>query len=468
MSETSSLKPAAAYIRVSTEDQLEYSPESQLKMIRDYAQRSGFFIPEEYIFMDEGISGRRAERRPAFMRMIAVAKTKPKPFNAILLWKFSRFARNRQDSIVYKSMLRKQLGIEVLSVSEFLGDDKISVLVEAIIEAMDEYYSVNLAEEVRRGMTEKARRGEPLSIAPFGYRLENKRLVVVPKEAGVIQSVFEQYVRGKSLSHISKTLNSMGVITHRGGKIETRTIEYWLHNPVYIGKIRWTPTGKINRDFHNPDSMIVDGGHESIIGIELWQSVQNLLVSSSPRRHASQKDLSHWLVGFARCGLCGGAMVNCRGYFYCGKKSKGGCIGMKGIRIQTVAEKLIMLLKDFTQGLSPAYIIPGTGEHSGCSGKDMLSSALCRLSRVKEAYEAGIDTLDEYRINKAKITAEIEIIKRDLIFSSPDSAVSVPTVCLSDLFIGDDFSNEIKNAVLRTVVRHVILFADKISVSLYI
>lgn len=82
------------------------------------------------------------------MRMIATAKKNPKPFDAILVWKFSRFARNRQDSIVYKSMLRKELGIDVISVSEYIGDDKMSIITEAIIEAMDEYYSVNLAEEV--------------------------------------------------------------------------------------------------------------------------------------------------------------------------------------------------------------------------------------------------------------------------------------------------------------------------------
>ena len=81
----------------------------------------------------------------------------------ILLWKFSRFARNREDAIVYKSMLRKQLGIEVVSISENVGDDKMSVLIEAMIEAMDEYYSINLAEEVKRGMTEKVSRGEPVT-----------------------------------------------------------------------------------------------------------------------------------------------------------------------------------------------------------------------------------------------------------------------------------------------------------------
>ncbi|MEF2919628.1 MAG: recombinase family protein, partial [Acutalibacteraceae bacterium] len=136
----SDIKIAAAYIRVSTDDQIEYSPDSQLKNIRSYAKSHGYIVPDEYIYIDEGISGKNTKKRPAFNKMIGTAKLTPKPFDAILLWKFSRFARNREDSIVYKSMLRKQLGIDVVSISESVGDDKMSIIFEAMIEAMDEYY----------------------------------------------------------------------------------------------------------------------------------------------------------------------------------------------------------------------------------------------------------------------------------------------------------------------------------------
>lgn len=148
------MKIAACYIRVSTDDQLEYSPDSQLSLIKKYAKDNGYILPDDYIFIEsEGISGRKADKRPSFQRMIAKAKQKPTPFETLLLWKFSRFARNREDSIVYKSMLHKQ-GINVISISEPIGDDKMSVILEAMIEAMDEYYSLNLSEEVRRGMFE--------------------------------------------------------------------------------------------------------------------------------------------------------------------------------------------------------------------------------------------------------------------------------------------------------------------------
>ena len=115
---------AAAYIRVSTEEQTELSPASQLVEIRKWAGNNGWIVPDEFVFMDEGISGRKVAGRDAFRRLIGTAKSKPKPFDAILLWKFSRFARNRDDAVFYKSVLRKQLHIEVISISEPIAEGK--------------------------------------------------------------------------------------------------------------------------------------------------------------------------------------------------------------------------------------------------------------------------------------------------------------------------------------------------------
>ena len=79
---------AAAYIRVSSDDQLEYSPDSQLKVIRDYARREGYVIPDEFVYREkEGISGKKAEKRPQFRLMIATAKEPEPPFRVIFVWK---------------------------------------------------------------------------------------------------------------------------------------------------------------------------------------------------------------------------------------------------------------------------------------------------------------------------------------------------------------------------------------------
>ena len=116
-------KFAAAYIRVSTDDQLEFSLDAQIKALKEYAKRNDMIILKEHIYADEGISGKRADKRPAFMKMIATSKKKPRPFEVILVHKFDRFARSREDSVVYKSMLKRESGIRVISITEQMEDD---------------------------------------------------------------------------------------------------------------------------------------------------------------------------------------------------------------------------------------------------------------------------------------------------------------------------------------------------------
>ena len=96
------MKTAAAYIRVSDERQDEFSPDSQLKLIREYCKKNEIDLPDELVFYDDGISAKSTKNRTQFNNMIALAKQKEKPFQMILVWKFSRFARNQEESIVYK------------------------------------------------------------------------------------------------------------------------------------------------------------------------------------------------------------------------------------------------------------------------------------------------------------------------------------------------------------------------------
>lgn len=472
------MKIAAAYIRVSTDDQIEYSPESQLKSIRDYAKRNGYILPEEYIFTDEGISGKSTRHRDGFLKMIGTAKIKPKPFDAILLWKFSRFARNREDAILYKSMLRKQLGIEVISISESIGDDKMSVLIEAMIEAMDEYYSINLAEEVRRGMTEKARRGEPQTSAPFGYYMENKTFKIKEEEAEIIRKVFEDYSSGKGFLTIAKELNDIGIRTHRGGRIENRTVDYWLHNPVYCGKCRWTPSGKRGRyDYNNPDTIIAESNHEPIISVELFEKVQEKLQAQKNKYKAhsyKRTGLSSWLSGTIRCSVCGGSYVNCAGYFICNNKNKGGCTGAGSIHEAKMKTILLNYLRQAANGEINDFKFDIPTPSSNKTDVDrLLKKAEQKLSRAKEAYISGIDTLSEYNENKQKILEEISSLK-SLSEKETESFSSIPSrdfiikrikALIAELE-NEKISNDEKNDALRSVVSKMIKHKNKIDIVL--
>lgn len=416
------MKIAACYIRVSTDDQLEYSPDSQLTAIRRYAKANDLLLPDEFVFIEQdGISGRKADKRPEFQRMIGTAKTKPKPFDVVLLWKFSRFARNREDSIVYKSMLRKQLGIEVISISENVGDDKMSVIFEAMIEAMDEYYSINLAEEVKRGMTEKAKRGEALSIAPLGYTMKEKKLVIDPEKSEVIKAVFEKYSEGATLRSIAQWLNDIGIRTKRGNQIENRTIEYWLCNPVYNGYIRWTPTGRTRRHYNNPDSIITKGTHEPIINDELWNKVQERMKAqkaqySRYRRPATKNSYS--LSGIFRCASCGCAIVKSTNeYLQCCGYAHGTCKTSQSTKIDILLVQLMSAIADDIKNDSYKIETEKNTVQSR-SDRDIIAAQMERekqkLDRAKEAYLNGIDTAEEYKRNKISLTEEIDRLQAEL------------------------------------------------------
>ncbi len=474
------MKIAAAYIRVSTEDQTEYSPDSQLKAIQNYAEKNGYYLPEQYIFMDEGISGRTVGKREGFKQMIALAKSKPTPFNTILVWKYSRFARNREDSVVYKSMLRKQCGIDVVSISESTGDDKMSILFEAMIEAMDEYYSINLSEEVKRGMTEKAKRGGVLSVAPFGYKVVDGEFAIVEPEAEVIKDVFRSYANGSGFLSLAKKLNALGVKTHKGNRIENRTIEYWLNNPAYIGKTRWNPTGKTSRDYHNKNLIISDGSHEAIIDDQLWSIVQQKLKENKEHykksMRAPKKGMSFWLNGILRCGKCGRVMSNCGGFYYCSGKTKGLCEGNGCISTNVISK---IIIDKFEKILDSDNICLQFDTDDKAKKVPQTSSTLQliqvkiaeadkKLERVKNAYENGVDTIEEYKTNKDKILKEVDELKKLLLEEQKQSETQTEQSAektdkvkrdiskISDILRSDEVANEEKNNVLKSIIKEIV------------
>lgn len=465
-------KTAAAYIRVSTEDQTEYSPDAQLAEIRRYADAHGYRLPQAFLFVDEGISGKHTGKRPAFQRMIGLAKTKPKPFEAILLWKFSRFARNREDSIVYKSMLRRQLGIDVISVSEPLGDDKTAILMEAIIEAMDEYYSINLAEEVKRGMTEKARRGGLQNAPPFGYRVEHHHLLPVPEEAGLVRELFCRFSGGQGLVSLAKWLNGLGVTTHRGGRFENRTVEYILRNPVYIGKLRWNPAGRTNRNFDSPDLILADGGHQALVTPALWDAVQRRMDRVKARCHHQSRPLAEhrdWVSGLVRCGSCGATLVFAKPrYWRCNGYVRGRCRTSQHIPDETLKELLLARLRRDAAGGIPLTWTAVPPPRNGPDEESLLRARqrrlAVRLDRLREAYLAGVEDLEHYKSVKSAIEAQQRALETRLdsrtvpAGGAPDETLPpADLLCCAALLEAPEQPLSAKKAAAHEIIDHCVL-----------
>lgn len=459
------MKTAAAYIRVSTDDQTELSPGSQLKLIREYADKNGFIVPENYVFKDEGISGRSTSKRLEFNRMIGIAKSKPKPFDAILLWKFSRFARNREDSIVYKSMLRKQCGIDVISISESLGDDKMSVLIEALIEAMDEYYSINLAEEVRRGMIEKISRGGLVSSAPLGYKVVDGELQIDQKAAETVKYIFSSYISGITMLGIANELNEKGFHTKSGSIFETRTIKYILQNPAYIGKHRWCSDGKKGSKCHyskNGDTLIYDGRHEPIISKEDFEKAQRRLSLNKPHTKEHIKN-ENALRGLIKCHSCGSTMsiaVN-KGvkYLQCTGYTHGKCKISHAVKYDDVYDSLVKALQNIDTIHIRKHITQNNSQDRIKDIKKQIDKERYKLSRCKEAYQSGVDTLSEYKENKKRIEGCIaklssSIKQNDEVYKSRIVRQDIVVSMLQ--LLGGDISPKDKNTILKSIIDKVV------------
>lgn len=302
------------YARVSSDKQdISLSISSQLKALREYAEKMGYQVVME--FVDEAESGRTI-RRPVFQEMIRMARLKPPPFQGILVWKLSRFARNREDSIVHKSLLRKQ-GIEVISISEPVENSPSGHMMEGIIEVMDEFYSANLAQEVTRGMREAVSRGFWVSSrAPYGYRCVKvqdgvkmrAKLEPDPDTRWVIEKTFRMAVSGMGCKEIAKSLTAEGVPSPRGKRWGKGMVHRVLTNPVYTGTLVWGVNGKFHRETQL-EPVRVPGAFPELVESATFDRVQELLKSRAPRAVPPARVGSQYILsGLIRCGSCGASM----------------------------------------------------------------------------------------------------------------------------------------------------------------
>ncbi|EOS54432.1 hypothetical protein C814_03413 [Anaerotruncus sp. G3(2012)] len=304
---------AVIYARYSSHGQTEQSIEGQLRDCYAYAQREGYVVIHEYV--DRALTG-RSDDRPDFQRMISDA---PKgQFSAVIVWKLDRFARNRFDSANYKHRLKKS-GVRVVSATEHISDDPEGIMLEGMLESLAEYYSANLSKHVKRGQRESAIKGTYIGgIPPFGFKIQNKRLVADEEKAPIIKWIFEQYASGISKKQIMDELNARGVKNYYGRPMSLSSLQHALRNRKYIGEY-----------VHN--GMEVTGGCEALIDEQTFLQVQKQL---DRLRHAPaiKKAREEYLLqGKVFCGYCGTRLVGDCGtsktgvlhhYYACGQRKR--------------------------------------------------------------------------------------------------------------------------------------------------
>ena len=476
------MKTAAAYIRVSDERQDEFSPDSQLKLIRQYCQKNEIDLPDELIFYDDGISAKSTKNRTQFNNMIALAKQKDKPFQMILVWKFSRFARNQEESIVYKSLLRRN-GVEVISVSEPLSDNPFGGLIERIIEWMDEYYLIRLGDEVRRGMTERATRGLPNVAPPFGYRMINGRYEIEESEAAVVRTIFEMFVAGHGHRAIASYLTGLGVKNRYGNPLDNRGVEYILNNPCYIGYLRWNPHGKSAsvRNFHNPDDILTKSNHAPIVSEELYKKAQELTAERQRGRQKYAREefqVSRFMLkGLVKCDTCGATLVYVKATnsVQCHQYAKGACSVSHSITLPVLNQMVIDAMKDAVTQLSFHIEATETRATNAAAPIDfdaLIHAERLKLERAKQAYQAGVDSLNEYRTAKEKI--EKQILRYEAQKQKANAATGIDlkqyakaVTDVIEIIENPAASEELKNKALKSVLQKIVFYKPDKRIELF-
>lgn len=302
------MKRAVAYARFSTANQQDTSIEKQLEDIRNYCQRKGYTIVNEYI--DKAESGAK-EDRPAFQQMLRDAKQKL--FDVVVVHKINRLARDRYLSVVTAHEL-KRYGITVESVLEPIGDDPIGQLLWGILDAVNEFERLNTAQEVKLKVRPLAQKGFWLGgKIPYGFDKQavtsedgkiHYKLVINEQEAQIIRLIFDLFVSGYSFSQIANKLNEMG-IKFRDRKPTFSNIAEIVKNSRYVGLHFYGKGTKTNHRITRQDAIYVKD--EAIIDETTWQKAQERLKRYVKGRHTKH---NYWLRGIAFCE-CGAELYGC-------------------------------------------------------------------------------------------------------------------------------------------------------------
>ena len=487
-------KLAAIYARVSSDKQdTDLSLGAQIRALKDYAARNNYEIVRE--FVDEAESG-RTSTRPAFREMIGLAKTKEPPFGTILVWKLNRFARSRADSITYKTLLRNR-GLDVISINEPLDDSPTGRLIEGVIESIDEFYSENLGQDIRRGMRENASRGffngsrPPYGFCKIrvrdGHRERNK---IEPESedsvsVSVVRRMFDMAAGDIGCKEIAKTLNKEGLRTATGERWGRTTVYKVLSNEAYAGTLVWGGRQGHPALRSGEPPVRVENAWPAIVDRDTFNLVQQKLGSKRPQVTHPRTVPSFYLLSgllFCSCGraLTGHSAKSGRHFYYqCSRSFKQGKDACNARMLPK--EKLERLVIDqlksrvLTDENMEKLVTLVNEELESASTQlkeklDVIDAELkdvkARLNRLYEAIETGKVNLDDLaprlrelksrqeELGKSRIQVEAEMVAQGV--EQVDMAV-VRNYARDMRSLLEDSEFTERKAFLRSFVKKIII-----------
>ena len=278
------MKTAVVYARYSCDSQTEQSIEGQLRVCEQFAKNNNIAIVNTYI--DRAMTGTN-DQRPSFQQMLKDATKKE--WNFILVYKLDRFSRNKYESVVHKKTL-KENGIKVISAMENIPDTPEGIILESLLEGMNQYYSAELSQKIKRGMNETRLKGYfQGGNLLYGYKLDGRRIIIDEEQAEIVRYVYRQYEQGIYAKDIVKELNEKN-ITFKGKPFEIHMIYKIIQNEKYSGK------------YHHQEDLI-DNMYPQIVPDDLYQKVREISLKNKVGSRSAT--VNYLLRGKLKCGHCG-------------------------------------------------------------------------------------------------------------------------------------------------------------------
>lgn len=314
-------RDVAIYARVSTEHEAQLSAlENQIDWYKPILEaRPDWTLTAQYI--DEGITGTSAEKRPHFMQMIKDAKDKK--FNMIITREVSRFARNTVDTLQYTRLL-KEYGVEVFFINDniktFDGDGELRLTIMATL-AQDESRKTSI--RVKAGQETSMKNGVYYGTGNIlGYDRKGKEMVINEEQAKTVRMIYDMYLSGMGVTSIQYELEKAGRLTAMGKtKWHASYLSHMLKNSFYCGIItyhkEYTPDylkQKKVKNYGDIEYITVKGKHTPIVTEEEFRQVQKIMNEKS--RKMKNLNKGKHTVGYKPHSTAYGRLMICQ----CGKK----------------------------------------------------------------------------------------------------------------------------------------------------
>ena len=438
-------KRAVSYIRVSTREQAQrggseegFSLPAQREANKRKAQSMGALVVKE--FADRGESARSANR-PELQKMLAYLK-EDGGIDYVIVHKLDRLARNRADDVEINRAF-EEAGVRLVSTSENIDQTPGGMLLHGIMSSIAEFYSRNLANEVIKGMGEKARNGGTLGKAPLGYvnvrgRDEHGREVrtvaLDEERAPLVRLAFTKYATGNwTVRQLAEHLNNRGLTIPPTARkptnpVSVRLLQTLLRNPYYKGVISF-------------QGVEYAGAHEPLVDAATWQTVQDILTAHTNGER--QRTHNHHLKSTIVCGLCGARLLvqhatsrasGTYHYFVCARRHRVHDCTFKAVLIEEVEARVAELYQQIRLSSDDRREIErylrAEFAHIQANRQQDIQRLTTRQQQLEdqrhkllEAHYAGAIPLDLLKKEQDQLASSILAIQRELDGYTTDAAL---------------------------------------------